>query len=131
MAGGSFRDIFTYDVLKKLFPEERADMFFDALFGDVNEGTYDISLTFNGHNDGELQFELQLRPRLGRCLACNLTYGLPQVFSRHPVININGVVQEINAMLNGHRRCKDWKLGRTKEVSSDLHIIPLIVFLDV
>ncbi|MBU4504034.1 MAG: pancreas/duodenum homeobox protein 1, partial [Proteobacteria bacterium] len=70
-------DIFTYDVLKKLFPEERADMFFDALLGDVNEGAYDISLAFNGHNDGELQFELQLRPRPGRCLACNLTYGLP------------------------------------------------------
>ncbi|MBU2521494.1 MAG: pancreas/duodenum homeobox protein 1 [Proteobacteria bacterium] len=130
MAGGSLRDIFTHDVLKKLFPEERADMFFDALLGDVNEGAYDISLAFNGHNDGELQFELQLRPRPGRCLACNLTYGLPQVFFRHPAINLNGLFKEINDMVNEHARCTHWKLGRTKEVSSDLHIIPLIVFLD-
>ncbi len=130
MAGGSFRDIFTYDILKKLFPDERADLFFDALFGDVNEGAYGISLAFNGHNEGELQFELQLRPRPGRCLACNLTYGLPQVFSRHPAINLNGLFKEINDMVNGHARCTHWKLGRTKEVSSDLHIIPLIVFLD-
>ncbi|MCJ7615703.1 MAG: pancreas/duodenum homeobox protein 1, partial [Desulfobacterales bacterium] len=82
------------------------------------------------HNDGELQFELQLRPRPGRCLACNLTYGLPQVFSRHPAINLNGLFEEINDIVNGHARCTHWKLGRTKEVSSDLHIIPLIVFLD-
>jgi hypothetical protein len=131
MAGGSFRDIFTHDILKKLFPDERADLFFDALFGDVKEGAYDIILAFNGHNEGELQFELQLRPRPGRCLSCNLTYGLPQVFSRHPAINLNGLFKEINDVVNGRARCTDWKLGRTKEVSSDLHVIPLIIFLDV
>ena len=131
MAGENFGDIFTHDILKKLFPEERTDLFFDALFGDVNEGAYDISLAFNGHNNDELQFELQLKPRPGKCLACNLTYGLPKVFSRHPAINLNGLFKKINYMLNGHVRCTDWKLGSTKKVSRDLHVIPLIIFLDV
>ena len=41
-----FNDNFTPDVLKKLFPEDRANRFFDALFGDPAEGAYDINLEF-------------------------------------------------------------------------------------
>jgi len=85
MATESFDGIFTQDVLKKLFPEDRADQFFDALFGDAEEGAYDISLEFKGQSQNKLEFEFHLKQRPGKCLACNLTYGLPQVFSRHGV----------------------------------------------
>ena len=69
--------------------------------------------------------------RSGRAsvLACNLTYGLPQVFSRHPVIDVPGLVEQVARQVNGSG-VKDWKLGKTKEVSPELHVIPLIITLD-
>ena len=130
MATESFRDMFTRDVLRKLFPGDLADRFFDALYGDTTEGAYDISLEFKGHSQNKLQFEFHLKQRPEKCLGCNLTYGLPQIFSRHPIININGLVQEIDDLLNGRARCTDWQLGMTQVVSSELHVIPLILFLD-
>jgi hypothetical protein len=130
MATESFRDMFTQDVLKKVFPGDLADRFFDALYGDTTEGAYDISLEFKGHSQNKLQFEFHLKQRPEKCLGCNLTYGLPQIFSRHPIININGLVQEIDNLLNGRARCTDWQLGMTQVVSSELHVIPLILFLD-
>lgn len=130
MATESFDGIFTQDVLKKLFPEDRADRFFDALFGDAEEGAYDISLEFKGQSQNKLEFEFHLKQRPGKCLACNLTYGLPQVFSRHPILNVNGLVQEIDKLLNGRAKCTDWKLSSTREVSRQLHVIPLIVSLE-
>lgn len=130
MATESFRDMFTQDVLKKVFPGDLADRFFDTLYGDTTEGAYDISLEFKGHSQNKLQFEFHLKQRPEKCLGCNLTYGLPQIFSRHPIININGLVQEINNLLNGRARCTDWQLGMTQVVASELHVIPLILFLD-
>ena len=130
MATKRFDGIFTPDVLKKLFPEDRSDLFFDALFGSAAEGAYDISLKFREHNQKRLEFELHLTQRPGKCLYCNLTYGLPAVFSRHPIINIKKLVQDIDRLLNGQARCIEWQLGITREVSSELHVIPLIISLD-
>lgn len=121
---------FTRDVLKKLFPEERADQFFEALLGDAAEGAFDIRLDFKKHTRNRLEFELHLNQRPDKCLHCSLTYGLPAVFSRHPVININRLVQDIEQLLKGKARCIDWQLSNTREVSAELHIIPLTVFLD-
>ncbi|UCD90357.1 MAG: pancreas/duodenum homeobox protein 1 [Desulfobacterales bacterium] len=122
--------VFTPDVLNELFPDHLSDTFFDALYGDAEEGVYDIRLKFKGHRENRLEFELHLVQRAGKCLNCHLTYGLPSVFSRHPIINIKGLVQNINKLLDGFALCTDWQLGSTREVSSDLHVIPLIIFLD-
>jgi len=125
-------DIFTDATLAKLFPPEKTNDFFDALFGDAREGAYDISLKFITYTPDakELHFELHLLERPGKCLACNLTYGLPEVFSRHPVINLNGLVAEINSVLNGLLQAKDWKLKATRTVSSNVHVIPLVIIVE-
>lgn len=119
--------IFTNEALRTLFPPERTNEFFDALFGDANEGAYDISLSFDGYdqNAQSLHFLLNLHERPGRCLACNLTSGLPQVFSRHPVINVKGLVQEIEKLLEGKMICESWKVGHTIQKGRSLHCIPL------
>jgi hypothetical protein len=126
-----FADIFTDQVLEELFPASRADEFFEALFGDASEGAYDIKLRYNGYNeqDNTLNFNLDLVERPGCCLVCNLTYGLPEVFSRHPIININGLVADIDARLNGQAKCGDWKLGTTVQQEKSLHSIPLQIQL--
>jgi len=127
----NFDEIFTDDVLKELFPPQRADEFFEALFGDASEGAYDIVLTFAGYNEQTktLNFKLDLHERPGCCLVCNLTYGLPEVFSRHPIININGLVAAIEKKLNGSGQCTDWKLGATVQQEKSLHFIPLKISL--
>ncbi|OGQ88881.1 MAG: pancreas/duodenum homeobox protein 1 [Deltaproteobacteria bacterium RIFOXYD12_FULL_56_24] len=121
--------LFTPETLQSLFPPERANAFFDALFGDAEEGAYDIRLAFKGLVAGTLTFGLELHERPGRCLACNLTYGLPDVFSRHPVINIKGLTAEIDALLGDKANCTGWKLGTTQTVSRKLHVIPLMISL--
>jgi hypothetical protein len=126
----SFNAIFDEDVLKKLFPPGRTDQFFDALYGDTAEGAYDMRLKFKGHTTNKLQFEFHLKQRPGKCLACNLTYGLPEILSRHPIINVNGLVQEIDQLLNGRAIFRSWQLGNTQVVSRELHVIPLTLFLD-
>ena len=119
--------LFTTTVLQTLFPPERTHDFFEALLGDAEEGAYDIVLTYDGYDSASqaLNFSLNLHERPGRCLACNLTYGLPEVFSRHPVINIKGMVLEIEKMLGGKMRCESWKLGHTLQKGRSLHSIPL------
>jgi hypothetical protein len=123
--------IFTGPVLQALFPPERSHDFFDALFGDASEGAYDIALTFDGYDQAgqTLNFLLNLHERPGRCLACNLTSGLPQVFSRHPVINIKGLVLEIEKLLDGKMVCESWKVGGTIQKSRSLHCLPLQIQL--
>ena len=121
--------LFDDEALQDLFPAGKADQFFEALLGDAEEGAFDISLGFEAAADRELRFELQLRRRPGKCLACSLTYGLPQVFTRHPVIDLNGLVRSIDKRLDGSHTCTDWRLGRTREISPDLHAIPLHVTL--
>ena len=122
--------LFTETALSHLFPAERADAFFEALYGDAAEGAYDITLSFHELKENALEFRFDLHRRPGKCLACNLTYGLPQVFSRHAIIDIEGLVRGIGNRLTGKATCSRWKLGETKEISSDLHVVPLTVFLD-
>ncbi|MCI5163876.1 MAG: pancreas/duodenum homeobox protein 1, partial [Candidatus Electrothrix sp. AX5] len=100
-------------------------------FGDANEGAYDISLSFQGHDEqsNSLHFNLDLHERPGRCLACNLTSGLPDVFSRHKVINIEGLVTDVEKKLDGKAKCGAWKLGRTQQPKKSLHSIPLQIDL--
>ncbi len=123
------RKRFPRHVLDEIFPPERSDRFFDALLGDASEGAYDIVLNCNGVTSKRLDFEFQLRQRPGKCLACNLTYGLPDVFRRHPIIDAAGVVRRIDSHVGGGKRCGEWALGRTREVSRQLHVIPLTVHL--
>jgi len=125
----SFNHIFTDHILKDLFPPVRTDEFFEALYGDAAEGPYDIFLKFKGESKNTLHFEFQLKQRPGKCLACNLTYGLPAVFSRHPIINVEGLVQEIALLLDGQGGCESWQLGHTRVLSNELHAIPLALFL--
>ena len=123
--------IFTDAALQALFPPARSHDFFDALFGDASEGAYDIVLSFEGYDQAgqTLRFLLNLHERPGRCLACNLTQGLPEVFKRHPVINIKGLVAEIEKLLTGEMVCEDWTLGHTIQKGRSLHCIPLQIKL--
>jgi hypothetical protein len=126
-----FATIFNGQILEDLLPDQRADQFFEALYGDLEEGAYSIRLKFQRY-DGKrksLVFGLELKERPGKCLACNLTYGLPQVFARHPVIDIKGIVKEIDKLLGDGGVCREWSLGRTEPTSNKLHIIPLTIQL--
>jgi hypothetical protein len=125
----TFTALFSREKLDELLPTERADQFFEALLGDADEGAYDIRLGFKEFKSGRLHFELQLHQRPRKCLACNLTYGLPNVFSRHPVIDIQGLVDGIGTLLDGQGRCTGWKLGNTQEISRQLHVVPLVIDL--
>ena len=125
----AYATIFPQHVLDAIFPAERADSFFEALFGDASEGAYDISLAYCGDAPDRIDFEFRLSQRPGRCLACNLTYGLPEVFKRHPVIDVAGVVRQIEKTIGNGKRCEHWTLGRTQEVSSQLHVLPLTIVL--
>ena len=89
-----------------------------------------IELIFKEQKNDRLIFEFHLIQRAGKCMRCSLTYGLPKVFSRHPVINLKRLVEKIDAALNGQGKCADWKLGATREISENLHVIPLTVFLE-
>lgn len=122
-----YGDIFTDEKLRALFPAGRTDDFFEALFGDAEEGSYDIELGYVGSEDRDLDFEMRLVQRPGKCLACNLTYGLPEVFARHPIINVNGIADAV-AQAAGVDSAT-WQLGATREQSRDLHVIPLRITL--
>ena len=125
----SCKTIFKQPILDEIFPSNRADRFFAALLGDASEGAYDITLTYAGETDDQIDFEFQLKQRPGKCLACNLTYGLPEVFMRHPIIDVAGVVRQIDARMINGKKCSEWALGRTQEVSRDMHVLPLTVKL--
>jgi hypothetical protein len=124
-----FDGIFSKEVLTEIFPGEKADQFFELLYGDVDEGAYDIKLSYNGYQSGQLEFIFNLIRRPGKCLACNLTYGLPQVFSRHPTLDIEGLVQKFQQIMEQKAEITHWQLGETREISRDLHVIPLKVFI--
>jgi hypothetical protein len=126
----SSRTIFDQRILDEIFPSSRADRFFAALLGDASEGAYDITLAFAGETDDQIDFEFQLKQRPGKCLACNLTYGLPEVFMRHPVIDVAGVVRQIDSRMINGQQCGEWTLGRTREISRAMHVLPLTVKLN-
>jgi hypothetical protein len=123
--------LFTKDVLEDLLPPQLSDDFFEALYGDVDEGAYDISLSYTSYEPEQkiLLFDLKLLERPDKCLSCNLTFGLPQVFSRHPIINIKGIVEKIDTMLGTDVNCIGWELGSTQTPASNTHIIPLTIRL--
>jgi hypothetical protein len=129
---GNIAAIFTQEVLEDLLPLQRSDEFFEALYGNADEGVYDIRLAYRKYDDAQkcLCFELQLIERPGKCLACNLTYGLPEVFSRHPLINIKALVAKIETLLGGATKCTGWKLGRTQTPQANMHSIPLKIWLE-
>jgi len=129
MTHNDFTDLFGSETCRELLPPTTADQFFDALFGDASEGSYDIALSYDGSDNDSLQFSIELHERPGHCLACNLTYGLPEVFSRHPIININGLVERIGERLGDRGDTGDWKLGTTRQQGNSLHIIPLVIDL--
>ncbi len=112
----------TTEFLDELFPLERTEAFFDALFGGAEEGAYDIVLRPRKESDKcvELAFELHQRP--GKCLVCNLTYGLSGVFRRHPIINARGVAEAV-AQKMGWKGCT-WEIDTTREESSAMHWLP-------
>jgi hypothetical protein len=124
-------ELFTKKVLEDLLPPQLSNNFFEALYGDAYEGAYNISLSFKNYDTEKkiLSFELQLHERVDKCLACNLTYGLPDVFSRHPLINIKGMVEKIETLLGGDIKCTDWELGSTQTPAATMHSIPLIIRL--
>jgi len=123
----SLAAIYTDSLLDDLFPPERTDRFFDALFGDAEEGAYDIRLRFLSADSGKntLFFEFQLLQRPGKCLACNLTHGLPEVFSRHPAINVKKLSEQLATRLGDGKTCASWKLGATRQHSADRYAVPL------
>ena len=130
MTAKSFETLFTPERLESLFPASRADRFFDALFGDAREGAYDIRLDYDGSQDGQLHFLFQLSERPGKCLSCSLTYGLPHVFSRHPIINVAGLVCAIDQLLDGSHHCGTWEIGRTIEFDRSHHAVPLTIRIE-
>lgn len=126
-----YEEIFTAERLLELFPPERTDAFFEALFGGAEDGAYDIRLVFNhGESSGErrLVFLFELHQRGHMCLACNLTHGLPQVFARHPVIDVRGLAVKLAALAGWPEGSYRWELERTEEVSDALHVVPLVLF---
>lgn len=119
--------VFTEEWTRNIFPPDRADEFFDALFGGAEEGAYDIALRFVQASGNQYEFAFDLIQRPGKCLACNLTYGLPQVFSRHPIINAKGVAEAAASALGAAPATVQWQLLTTREVSPALHSIPFLV----
>lgn len=125
-----FEAMFKPEKLSGLFPETRADQFFEALLGDADDGAYDITLVYAGFQDSQLHFNFQLRQRPQKCLSCSLTHGLPHVFARHPVIDVQGVVAAIDDLLAGKANCQSWEIGKTREISPEIHVIPLIIEIE-
>ncbi|MCP4022630.1 MAG: pancreas/duodenum homeobox protein 1 [Desulfobacteraceae bacterium] len=118
--------VFTQDYLDSLLPLEKSNQFFEALYGDALEGAYDIRLKLIRVNPDKIILSFELAQRPGKCLVCSLTYGLPNVFERHPIINIKGMVDR---MTQDGIQIKNWRFGQTEEQSSELHQIPL--YLDL
>lgn len=113
------------EFLAEVFPAQRTEDFFDALFGGAEEGAYDIRLACRGLTSDTAQLAFELHERPGKCLVCNLTYGLPQVFQRHPILNVAGVARAVAEKLGWPGDKVRWWLGHTEEVSRSLHVIPL------
>jgi hypothetical protein len=118
--------ILTQDFLDTLMPPEISNQFFEALYGDASEGAYDIRLKLLNADEKQIVLAFDLTERPGKCLMCSLTYGLPTVFSRHPLINIKTIVEKIEE--KGFS-VKNWRLGETAELNKSNHTIPF--YLDL
>ncbi|MCF8091308.1 MAG: pancreas/duodenum homeobox protein 1 [Desulfotignum sp.] len=119
-------NIFTQKFCDELLPPQTSDRFFEALYGDVSEGAYDIRLECVSIKANRVVLAFNLTQRPGKCLVCSLTYGLPNVFARHPLINIKGMIQKIK---EAGVPVKEWQLGQTCENTNTLHVIPLYIDL--
>ncbi len=119
--------ILTQDFLDTLVPAEISDRFFEALYGDASEGAYDIRLKLINADEKQIVLAFDLIERPGKCLVCSLTYGLPSVFSRHPLINLKNIVEKIEEKGFSVKR---WHLGTTEEISKSNHTIPFYLELD-
>ena len=119
--------ISSQDYLDKLLPMEISDQFFEALYGDASDGAYNIRLEFISANKKRIVLAFNLFQRPGKCLVCSLTYGLPNVFSRHPLIDIKGMIKK---MEEKGIKVKKWQLGKTEENSPSLHVIPFFIDLE-
>ncbi len=119
--------ILTQDMLDALLPAERSDAFFEALYGEAEEGAYNIKLVLREVTESTVKLAFELHQRPEKCLVCSLTYGLPQVFQRHPLINTNGMAQEIVKALGWDAGQATWELGRTEEHGAALHSIPFTI----
>lgn len=115
------------DTLDQIFPPSRTDAFFEALFGGTETGAYDIRLRFEEQTPTTLHLAFHLIERPGQCLACNLTYGLPQVFARHPILAVGQTVTQVCDQLG--LSAASWSLEPTREVRRGLHLIPLHITL--
>lgn len=131
MTSNTLDALFTSEVLLEIFPKARTDEFFEALFGDASEGSYDIELAYKGADSESLTLELLLHERPNCCLACNLTQGLPQVFSRHPVIGIKSIVENIGELMGDRGNCGEWSLGHTEQRNGSLHVIPIRIMIQM
>ena len=121
-------EIFTPQWTAEAFPPERAIEFFEALYGDPEDAAYNIEFAFVQADGLKLQFTFNLHQRAEQCLACNLTYGLPGVFLRHPIINARGLAEKIAAVAG--KKLIKWQFGQTMEFSQALHAIPFEVWLE-
>ena len=115
-------DVFTLEWASEVFPPERTDEFFEALFGDPEDGAYNIELTFVEARGDRLEFAFNLHRRGKQCLACNLTSGLPKVLYRHPIINAAGIAARVAADLGAE--LVGWEIARTRQQSDALHLGP-------
>jgi hypothetical protein len=131
MTTDKFSPLFTPAVLRGLFPADRSNLFFEALYGDIEEGVYDISLAYDGYRPDEhaLHFLFRLTERPGKCLACHLTHGLPEVFARHPVIGVAPLIKAIDQLLGNQADCGEWRLGPTRNLSGKIYAVPLTITL--
>ena len=109
--------------LLAIFPASLSDAFFEAIYGDVDEGAYDIVLCCQKVEKDKAFFAFELRKREGKCLKCSLTYGLPAVFRKHPLLNIPDVAAKLATLLGWKKA--HWELLPVEEISDDLHLIPL------
>lgn len=121
------KSVFTPEKLTSLFPPERSEAFFEALYGDADEAAFSIRLDFAMAEDSRLHFRFHLEEKPGKCLACNLTYGMPSVFDRHPVIDLRGLVCNIGQALDIPADRLSGELGRTINHAANLHLIPLTI----
>ena len=119
--------VLTQGVLDNLLPLDKSDAFFEALYGEAEEGAYDIKLSLHNITDDVVYLVFELHQRPGKCLVCSLTYGLPQVFQRHPLINTAGIAKSVATILGWDEQTITWELGRTEEHSALLHTIPFII----
>ena len=127
MDRAEFNQIFTQDFLDQLLPLNFSNKFFEALYGDASDGAYDIRLQFVSASDEQIVLEFNLVQRPGKCMVCSLTYGLPNVFSRHPLININNMIKKIEEK---GVKVESWHLGDTKELNTSLHTVPFYLDLE-